>query len=358
MHTILFPRRPAASIQITHQEASPENKELVVEVCQKVGKKVVSVFQPSSSPEKNSHNYIVTFDTGEKMLVRRPFRCQGRERYAAMYAMLEVLKKEGVRVPEFYPILIEGLPYYEDPEQKTAWVFFKYIEGVTYFSGTALREAAKQVGAMHVALRKHYGTTWAQPASKTQFYEDPLKPYLTMEVWKKYWGHIESGKDEYDQMLREARGLVEKMIQYVEANMELLRDEKDLQNIHVDLNSNNILIDKEGQVTIMDFDDVALGNIYTDIGAALHRFITTCLEQGSEDLPKLVQTYLEGYRQGNPGFKIDPQKLAIATYNRALRALKGNLPLKYDQNDTQWLSSIPVNIQRLKQVQIIVKAVA
>jgi hypothetical protein len=141
----------------------------------------------------------------------------------------------------------------------------------------------------------------------------------------------------------------------VEENYELLKDQEDVQNIHFDLNSTNFLV-KDKQVFIMDFDNLSLGNVYTDIAFVFHRLITTCIQQGEKDVGKLVHAFLRGYKAGNSHLDFRLDKLIVAAYNRALWNIHTNLSLKYEKHSVEWLTSIPVNITRLKQVEYLTSA--
>ena len=130
-----------------------------------------------------------------------------------------------------------------------------------------------------------------------------------------------------------------------------------MQNIHFDLNTTNFLVDTKDRIRLMDYDNVQLGNIYTDIGFAFQRLIIPYIESGEQDIVKLIHTCIDSYKKGNLGFEPDPYKIAIAMVNRALRNVRASLDLKYQDNDTQWLNSIELNIERLKQACEISKVI-
>lgn len=353
-----------ANLQITYKEVTIENLALVSLLYKKTGlsEKIISVHQPSSSAEINSQNFKITLESGKKLLLRRCHRLQGQEKYNSLYKMLNILRKEDVRVLEFDPLTEGKVPYFEmvSLEEKICWVFFKYIDAERYYSGkqNELADAAEQIGKMHVCLKKHYSQEMAIPCDAAPA-DNHVGPFLRRHDWEKYLKtirtRIERGEaDEYDKMFLEGKQVIEEAVDYVERKYNLLEDKEDFQNIHFDLNSLNFLVDKEQKVTIMDFDEVKVGNIYSDIGFAFHRLITTCIEQGEKNILATIQNFVAAYRKGNPQLKFDSEKLVIATYNRALWNIRKNLSLKYDQGSRDWLSSIPVNIKRLKQVKFLV----
>jgi hypothetical protein len=132
-----------------------------------------------------------------------------------------------------------------------------------------------------------------------------------------------------------------------------LSDAKDIQNIHLDLNATNFLVDKK-RVVIMDFDNIGPGNVYTDIAFAYDRLLPIGIEQDEKDISKLIQTFIASYKEGNVSLDFDLNKLIVAGYDRALRNIRTNLLLKYtdDRDDSaKWLTSIPINIKRLKQAE-------
>lgn len=358
----LFEPRPPESVLISLKQTTKENYEKILQVCKKIGisEKITSILQPVTSAEINSQNFILNFESNKSLLLRRCCKFQGKERYQSLYNVLTMLRENGVRVPEFYSLISDGtVPYYEmdDTDQKVSWVFFKYIEAGRYFSGRKdeLVDAGEQIGKMHACLKKHYDKRSVIPEN-TNRSENNHVPSLKSTELESYFKIIEkkleNGGDEYDKFFMESYELIHSMVTFVEENATVLQDINDMQNIHFDLNSSNFIINNDQQITIMDFDDLKLGNIYTDIGFAFHRLITTCIEQGQseEKIPEIIQAFLTAYIKANPDVKFDVKKLIIATYNRALRNIKVNLALKYEQNSNDWLSSIPINIKRLKQV--------
>jgi len=358
----LFESRSPESVLISIKQTTKENYEKILQVCEKIGlsEKISSVLQPGTSAEINSQNFIITFESNKSLLLRRCCKFQGKERYESLYNVLAVLRGEGVRVPEFYSLSSdETVPYYEmeDIDQKVSWVFFKYIEAKRYFSGRKddLVAAGEQIGKMHACLKKHYDKRSVIPEN-TSSIENNHGPSLKSKELENYFKiiakRIKNGGDDYDKIFIENYQLIHSMVNFVEENAIVLQDIDDIQNIHFDLNSSNFLLDEDQQVTIMDFDELKLGNVYTDIGFAFHRLITTCIEQGQceEKIPEIIQIFLTAYIKTNPDVKFDVKKLIVATYNRALRNIKANLILKYEKSSNDWLSSIPINIKRLKQV--------
>ena len=361
----LFLKRSEDELQVKLKPTENNVKVAVAEVCKKIGlsESVAAVFQPAASAELNSQNYIVHFQSGQKLLLRRCCKFTGLERYKALYKMLRILREHDVRVPEF--MAFDGKVYFEfeDAGGKACWVFFKYIEAEKYFSGTAaeLADAAKQIGKMHACLKEAYQqecvtNVYTTETGKTGAHLLPRAgPSLTKSDWLRYLAKIETGNDEYDRLFRENRELIGGMIAYVEENYHLLQD-GEVQNIHFDLNSLNYLVDKENNVTIMDFDTVRLGSVYTDIGFAFYRLTTTCVEQTQnvDLIPQFIHLFLESYKRGNPQIKLHLDKLVVATMDRALWNINTNLSLKYDQNSQDWLTGIPLNVKRLKQVAYLI----
>ena len=141
--TGLFEQRPAEALRIGFKAKSDDVKRTIAEVCRKVGlsEAVTAVFQPSASAEINAQNYIVHFQSGQKLLLRRCCKFTGRERYEALYRMLRMLREQGVRVPEFFSQVSQGnVPYFEFPDSggKACWVFFIYIEADRIFRVSGL----------------------------------------------------------------------------------------------------------------------------------------------------------------------------------------------------------------------------
>jgi len=56
-----------------------------------------SILQPANSAEINSQNFIVSFDSGEQVVLRRCCKFYGKERYEALNRMLNLLKSAGPR---------------------------------------------------------------------------------------------------------------------------------------------------------------------------------------------------------------------------------------------------------------------
>lgn len=338
-----------ANFKVTYKKASQEDYSQVQRICVVAGLNIEidSVEQPCKSPEINSQNFRIITKTGNKLLIRRCNRLKGLEKYNFLHEIFELLKKEGVRTPEFYLSEFSKIIYLETSEanQKNCWVFFKYIEAAQLYSGKniMLKEAAEQIGKMHFGLKK------SPLNSKEQIQSGPYFSTLEWGLYKK----ILSAKvelDEYDTCFIENTHLIEDAINFVEQNACCLKDPSDMQLIHFDLNSSNFIIDNRSQIHIMDFDELKVGNIYTDIAFALHRLITVCIEQGELNYKSMINDFLECYQKGNANIKIDLTKLKVAMYDRALRNIKTNLSLKYIDDNQDWLSSIPVNISRLKQV--------
>lgn len=360
----LFTSKTKAALQVAFKEISDKSSDWtdVQQAYKASGLKgrVVSVSQPTKSNEKNSQNFVVVQECGERILFRRCSKFKGKDRFESTCKMLCSLRQDGVNVPEFYSSPnLSGIPYFElnGATGNTSWSLFKYIDADTYFSGssTELRDAAEQLGKMHASLKKNYGIkVMAIPQNADQVDSAP-GPSFPKVKWDAYLKIIEAklkdGGDAYDADVMANKSIIDEMIAYVESNFKLLEDAEDLQNIHFDLNSMNLLVDKTGHVRIMDFDEVKLGNIYTDIGFALHRFITTGIEQGRQDTDKAVQEFIQAYKKGNPGINIDMRKLIAGAYNRALRNLKTNFEELYIQGKTDWKTSMPINILRLKQVK-------
>jgi hypothetical protein len=363
----LFEPRSPDSFVLTFKDTTQENWQKVHQVYNKVGltEKILSIQQPSGSAEINSQNFKIILESGNFLLLRRCKRLKGKENYENLYSLFNKLRENGVRVPEFCSLSSQKeVPYFEfdDVDGKVCWVFFKYIEVEKYFSGYSheLMEAAEQIGKMHSCLKQNYGNKAAIALNLGDVDNKP-GPFLKNSEWNKYLKYIEDKikvqADEYDQMFMENKGLIERMIKFVEDNYSTLLCIDDIQNIHFDLNSSNFIVDKQKRITIMDFDEVRVGNIYTDISFAFHRLITTCLEQNEKEVSDTIQTFIESYKKGNPSLKFDPHKLFIAAYDRALRNIRSNLILKYEQKSKDWLSSIPLNIKRLKQVEFLTEKV-
>lgn len=344
----LFKPRTRESLTITFKQVTKENAHwnAVHQIYEQAGlsDKIVSVEQPALSPEINSQNFIIQQASGQKLVLRRCVAFPQKEHYASLHKYFETLKNNGVHAPEFYPIKGHPIPYFEleEGDKKVGWVFFKHIDAKHYFSGTPeeLEKAAEQIGKMHAQLKK--GTLPATSKSR---------PFLPLSEWTAYLQKIKekNALDEYDQMILQNQALIEELIQFVEANLQ----EEPVQPIHFDLNSLNFLVDDKGEITIMDFDNVMLDTVYTDIGFAFQRLLTTCIETGEKDIKTLIEIFLRGYKKGNPDLKIDLKKLTLAAYNRALRNIATNLDLKYNKNSKEWLTSLPINIQRLKQLQLL-----
>jgi hypothetical protein len=347
---------------ITWRETTEELRKKVCEVYQQAGfaDKIVAIHQPSGSAELNSQNFKLTLDSGKTVLLRRCQKFSGQERYQHLHYMFTLLRQEGVLVPEFYSIDPDKKVLFfetDDVMNKTSWVFFKYIGAQSYFSGKMeeLKDAALQLGKMHVCLQKYYGK---KPVVPSPIPEGPSTPFLPLSEWNTFLKLIQQipKKDEYDSQFLDNREFIEKMIRFVEENYHLLRDGSDIQNIHLDLNSTNFLVDKQ-KVVIMDFDNIGVGNVYTDIAFAFHRLLTTCIEQGEKDIPKLIQTFVVSYKKGNSSLDFNLDKLIVAAFDRALRNIKANLSLKYTDHSAEWLTSIPINIKRLKQVEYLANEV-
>lgn len=363
----LFEFRSSDSLLVNYKETAQENLQPISEIYREAGltEKIISVEQPKGSAEINSQNFKITRESGESVILRRCHRLQGKEKYQSLNRLFTLLKNDGVRVPEFYPdISIENIPYFEreSSDKKVCWVFYKYINAESYFSGKKeeLFDAADQIGKMHACLKKNYPGEMMNPLNSTEL-ESYDKPLFSATEWQDYFKIIEkrigNGEDQYDKLFIENKELIEKGLVFVESNFTLLDNREDIQCIHYELNSSNLLVDKDRNVVIMDFDDLKPGNIYTDIGLAFHRLLTTCLERGEADIPALVDAFVTGYKQGNPSIDFDLQKVIVAMHNRALRSLKFDLRLKFDEKREDWLPAIPTNIKRLKQVMFLAEAV-
>lgn len=366
-YSTLFEVRPSSAFVVAYRETGLENLDSILEVYKKLdlSEKIISIYQPTNSPEINSQNFRLTLQSGKQVLLRRCRRLQGQAKYEAVYKLLNLLRKEGINVPEFYSLSTDDkVPYFEVEhlDGRVCWVFFKCLEADRYYSGrrNELIEAAEQIGKMHACLKKYYNTEEAVPTEADQR-ESHLGPFLKREEWNNILRiiekRIENGGDQYDHTFLENKGVIEEAINFVENHYSLLEDQDDIQNIHFDLNSRNFLVDKDQHVTIMDFDEVKLGNVYTDIGFAFHRLLTTCLEQREENIRDAIQMFLTAYQKGNPTLKLDWKKMIVATYNRTLRNIKANLVLKYIENKKEWMDSISLNLNRLKQVMFLAKFV-
>lgn len=324
-----------------------------------VNETIKSISQPSHSPEKNSQNFIVEFESGKILVLRRCNQFQGSERYADIKKLLDNLRNDKVHAPKM--IQLNNVSYLElnSTEEKVAWVFFKYIKLKGLYSSNELEKAAEEVGKLHGSLKKHYSSTrFAIQANAHQLDARP-GPALTEEKWEQYLSQIKAKDeiDQYDQLFLDNQVLIETAIRQVNEEFDCLSDHHDIQNIHFDLNATNFLIDIKDRIRIMDYDNVQLGNVYTDIGFALHRLLVPCMKSKERDVVELIQIFMDAYKRGNPDFILDPKKLATAMINRALRNIRSSLDLKYQSGDTQWLSSIAINIERLNQVCEIAKVI-
>lgn len=356
-----FVRKSHAAIAVIFKEVL-KTSEFWNEVVQAYAKSgldgnVISISQSTGSPEINSQNFIVCTDTNQKFVMRRCKKFMGQSRYDEVTKMLGCLKEAGVRVPELYLDLktTKVIPYFEAglSDARVGWIYFKFIAAETYFSGSleVISVAAEQIGKMHACLRKSYGkerviTQVVNPA------DDVTGVYLTQLQWDKYLEKMKSSGDSHDKAIVAEQKIIEEMIYFVETDCKLLEDPNDVQNIHFNLNSANFLEDKGSSVTIMGFDQVKVGNIYTDIGFAFHRLLTAYIEQGNQDIPAALEAFLKGYQKGNPNFTLNLQKMIVSCYNRALRNVRSSIDLKLS-GDTQWLGSIEINLIRLKQVKFL-----
>lgn len=352
----LFTLQDPTSLNVVFKDVDQNRHERITKILSHIGlfEKVTRIQQPVGQGEINSKNFKIELESGKVFVLRECQKYRGSDHYQRLALLLQNLKEDGVRVPTLEtPILGMG-SYFEvmTTEEKTCWVFFKYIEAETYFSGKQddLEGASEQIGRMHASLKRRYAgvSLYEKP------HQSPAKPFLTLAELLKYHDLIlqKADKDQFDELLLANFDLIKRIVQVVELNFDLVYDPLDIQNIHYDLNSKNLMI-KGNHVYLMDFDDVRLGNVNTDIGFALHRLITTCMEQGVQDIQNLVDKFSKGYQRGNVGYPLNNKKIVVALYDRALQNLKVNLEYRYDQNSDLWLSSLPINIKRLKQIEML-----
>jgi tRNA A-37 threonylcarbamoyl transferase component Bud32 len=98
------------------------------------------------------------------------------------------------------------------------------------------------------------------------------------------------------------------------------------QLIHRDLHPHNVLnLGTRG--AILDFDDVALGSAYNDLGYALHAFVRQgCHHYGSSQAAAMTSAFLTGYCSTNPELPIDGPTIVFHALNecfkRGMKALR------------------------------------
>ena len=108
------------------------------------------------------------------------------------------------------------------------------------------------------------------------------------------------------------QSVIDVAVQQTDEQFAWLSDETDEQNIHFDLNATNFLIDSKNRVRIMDDDNVQLGNIYMDIGFALHCLVVPAIEWANNICLEIIEIFLDSYKKGNPSLELNLNKLITA----------------------------------------------
>ena len=363
----LFP--PIDYPKVEHKPASEADKLKVQNVFQQLGmqEQILDVKQPLHAAEISSQNFTI-ITARQTLQLRRCHIFKGAKKYRAMAKLLNTLTANGVHVVELaYPTpkILSGSPYFEisaEAEKLDGWVFFKNIDAVSYYPGLeGLGQTALQVGRMHAVLKKEYGTTAIFPLDTSSPYFQYNAPYFPIDKWESYRNIIRRDPTDNDSKRFVANEkLITESVKYVANNFHLLQDQDDIQNIHFDLNAANFLMTKNKKIIIMDFDGVKLGNVYNDISMLFARAFNVCLgrrEITNATLVENILSFFQHYLAGNPTLKFNVNKLIVAAYDRALCNIHASLRFKYDDGDTKWIKSIPLNLERLRQIDFMVKVI-
>jgi Ser/Thr protein kinase RdoA (MazF antagonist) len=196
----------------------------------------------------------------------------------------------------------------------------RYASMVSWLPGTVLddgrlasagseerRHLFRQLGMLTARLHEH-AAGWCPPAGFTRPALDRAGLLGEDPRWGRFWEHRGLSVDERALVLR-ARDRLRTFLDDYGAN----RDNFGL--IHADLHPGNVLIDAEGRLGLIDFDDMAYGWHGYDLASALIE------AHGESDFPALQEALLSGYRNVRPFGQRDEAMLPIFLLLRGLALL-------------------------------------
>ncbi|KFI63761.1 phosphotransferase enzyme family protein [Bifidobacterium cuniculi] len=253
--------------------------------------------------------YLVTTPQGERRVLRlhRPgFR--GERCIRSELAWLADLGKTGaVHTMRTYPTAkgCDLHPFTNPAGQVQYSVLFDFLEGIEPVQA-GLGDTMDLVGQVAARLHEH-SSRWQRP--------DWLKR-LTWTPERIFGERCDYGDwRDTPELTAEGRDILECAEAKVRAEMaEYGVNERNFGLIHTDLRSSNLLVDAQGDIKVLDFDDCGLGWYLFDMACSFS------FEEGNLELPDLVDAYLRGYwSAGGVLTREDMQYLPCMVMARALQ---------------------------------------
>ncbi|SFH84922.1 phosphotransferase enzyme family protein [Albimonas pacifica] len=224
---------------------------------------------------------------------------------ASEIAWLEALRAEQVvATPAILPVAGGGkvATFVHDGETRHA-VAFEWMEGAEPQAGAGLVPGFRDLGAISARLHAHV-RRWAKPTGfirKTWNWETTVGPVMHWGDWR-----------DADGLDAEGRAILERTAQALRARLGAYGEGADRFGlIHADLRLANLL-EGDGRLGVIDFDDCGFGWFAYDFAAAIS-FLET-----EPYIPDLAAAWLEGYAAVAP---LPPEAEAMLPHMIMLRRM-------------------------------------
>ena len=278
-----------------------------------------------------SGNFHVSMDPpNDDLLLRAAIRNNSPQAVSALSMLLEFAASRGVIAPRYLRTL-DGQLFAKEENSAVSWVCFPFIASEGFFSGTEeeQRTVGAEIGRLHRALKEFA----SDPSSselvallKGNNASIPNSPGTTCEMFDDIIqrANLAPSDDARTEVLAQASAARHALVVLEELRSVAEKaSESFTQLIHRDLHPHNVLkLSTIGGArgAILDFDDVAFGSVYNDLGYALHAFVRQgCHHHGAKNAGAFAKAFLAGYSSTNPEVPIDGPAITYQVLNECFR---------------------------------------
>lgn len=178
------------------------------------------------------------------------------------------------------------------------WQMYEFIDG-NHYRGTLqeLKDIAGNIGKLHTLLMH-------DPFAEETKRKSVKRPPWTRDRWMQVLGRVGRRRTWVDVLLDDNRDTILSAINAVVSRRKaVLKSPKQI--VHRDLHPWNTLYSDDGKMkALLDFSDVCFGELFGDIGFALHRFVRQyVVYNGRSDRDHLrdgIRAFVKSYGDVNP----------------------------------------------------------
>lgn len=128
--------------------------------------------------------------------------------------------------------------------------------------------------------------------------------------------------------------------------------------IHIDLHPHNLIMNQGELAAFLDFDSIMNAPLKMMIGFSAYKLLRQVVSRRTrqlsrEEMNNLVESYLDGIYKYLPELKCGKNTLAIFTRTEICRRIAYILKLNIQDKNTQWNHVLAIQINGLKEIEIL-----